>query len=131
MPGGAKLAGGGGGALGLIDLLGRPAKEMVYGLEDMMPSVINKRMDRVLSGQQQEMDFERMRRARDKKRQQLARKNTALMAQYAPHLFNQLMAGRTLPRDATVIGGEPRTDLVQDVAMQMTNGQFMVDPESP
>lgn len=115
----------------MIDLLGRPAKEMVYGLEDMMPSVINKRMDRVLSGQQQEMDFERMRRARDKKRQQLARKNTALMAQYAPHLFNQLMAGRTLPRDATVIGGEPRTDLVQDVAMQMTNGQFMVDPESP
>jgi len=118
-----------GGALGLIDLLGRPAKNMVYGLEDMLPSVVDKRMERVLEGQQQARDFQRMRAERDKRMQVLQRKNTAMMAQYAPHLFNQLMAGRTLPRDATVIGGEPRADLVQEVATQMANGQFQMPQE--
>lgn len=57
----------------------------------------------------------------------LAKENQRRMAMYAPHLFNQLSAGRILPRDAVVLGGEPRTDLLQEVAMKMARGQLGID----
>jgi len=55
---------------------------------------------------------------------QTAAQNTALLFQTAPHVAAQIMAGRRLPKGAVVIGGTPRVDLMQEMAMQMGQGQF-------
>lgn len=121
----AKIAGGAGLVLGAVDMLLNPAAEMVSGAGDlMMPDRVDRRLERMISGQEQVQQFQRMKAKRDQKMAELTQRNTLLLAQNAPHLFNQLMAGRSLPRGATVIGGEPRTDLVQEVAMGMTQGRF-------
>lgn len=54
----------------------------------------------------------------------LQAQNTQLLFQNAPHLAAQIMAGRELPEDAVVIGGQPRVDLLQDVAAKMTSGHY-------
>lgn len=54
---------------------------------------------------------------------QLTQQNAVNMAQYAPELFHQLMAGEILPRDTVAIGGTPRLDLIEQAAMQMSQGR--------
>ena len=51
------------------------------------------------------------------------------LAAIDPHLYNEVMAGRSLPKDAVVFGGQPRTDLMEELAMAMATGQFQ-KPES-
>ena len=46
-----------------------------------------------------------------------------------PHLYNEVMAGRSLPKDAVVFGGQPRTDLMEELSMAMAQGQFQ-EPQS-
>jgi len=46
------------------------------------------------------------------------------LAAIDPHLYNEVMAGRSLPKDAVVFGGQPRTDLMEELAMGMAQGQF-------
>ena len=46
------------------------------------------------------------------------------LAAVDPHLYNEIVAGRTLPRDAVVFGGKPRTDLMEDLSMSMAEGNF-------
>jgi len=46
------------------------------------------------------------------------------LAAVDPHLYNEVMAGRSLPKDAVVFGGQPRTDLMEELAMGMAQGQF-------
>lgn len=56
--------------------------------------------------------------------QALTQQKAAAMAATAPHLYNQIMAGRKLPQGATVLGGSPRTDLMEEIAYMMAkNGQ--------
>ena len=50
------------------------------------------------------------------------------LAALDPHLYNEVMAGRSLPKDAVVFGGQPRTDLMEELAMGMTQGQFKEQP---
>jgi hypothetical protein len=50
--------------------------------------------------------------------------NAAILASTAPHLYNQILAGRRLPKGATVLGGAPRTDLLEELAYRMTQGEF-------
>lgn len=50
--------------------------------------------------------------------------NTALLARYFPHQFQEIMAGRELPQGAVVIGGEPRADLMAEFATHMSSGGF-------
>ena len=125
IPKGLKVAGGAGLFLGAVDLLLDPAAEVGAGVFDQVnPSRVDRRLERMISGQEKVDQFERMRAKRDRKVAELMQRNTMLLATQAPHLFNQLMAGRSLPRGATVIGGQPRTDLVEEVAMGMTQGRF-------
>lgn len=42
----------------------------------------------------------------------------------APDLYMRVAAGRVLPQGAVVIGGVPRTDLLNELGMAMANGQF-------
>lgn len=53
-------------------------------------------------------------------------RNTVALAQADPVLFQSILAGRQIPQDGIVLGGKPRTDLLQEVAMQMS--QSAPDP---
>lgn len=49
--------------------------------------------------------------------------NTQRIMEQKPELAQQLLAGRRLPRGAVVIGGTPRTDILDQVAMSMAQAQ--------
>ena len=60
-----------------------------------------------------------------RKRQELEAavvKNAAALAAVHPQLYTEVMAGRRLPRGARVFGGAPRTDLLQELALNMAQG---------
>ena len=58
--------------------------------------------------------------------------NATMLASTAPHLYNQIMAGRRLPQGATVLGGMPRADLLEELAFRMAQGQLSsASPEMP
>ena len=46
------------------------------------------------------------------------------LAALDPHLYNEVMAGRSLPKDAVVFGGQPRQDLMEELSVAMAEGQF-------
>ena len=53
-----------------------------------------------------------------RKKQQVER-NMMAVQQAAPHLYNQVMAGRRLPQGSVVLGGQPRQDLMEELASYM------------
>ncbi len=74
------------------------------------------------------MEVQAQQQAEEMKRQQLAflvESNQRRLAQWSPELYNQVLAGRRLPRGAVMIGGVPRTDLLAQVAMRMALGNGM------
>lgn len=56
--------------------------------------------------------------------------NAQILAQVDPALYTQLLAGRRLPRGAVVIGGRPRTDLLEQVATEMGSGAYDPPPSA-
>ena len=50
--------------------------------------------------------------------------NLAKLQQTAPDLYMRVASGRLLPQGAVVIGGVPRQDLLNQLGMAMSNGQF-------
>ena len=61
-------------------------------------------------------------RKRQKEYQQLQGNMAASLARLAaasPQTYNQVMAGRQLPQGAVVLGGQPRVDLMEDLAFRM------------
>jgi hypothetical protein len=72
--------------------------------------------------QMEQMRAERIHRA--------TMENMARLAATAPHLYNELLAARSLPRGAVVIGGQPRTDVLEQVAMQQSLGHFQPSPSA-
>lgn len=50
--------------------------------------------------------------------------NLSRLQANAPDLYMRAAAGRILPQGAVVIGGVPRTDLLNELGMAMSNGQF-------
>lgn len=68
---------------------------------------------------------ENRRRAQEQRQRGMLRdENARRLAMYAPHLYNQVMAGRKLPKNAVVIGGTPRTDLLEELASSMADGAW-------
>lgn len=68
---------------------------------------------------------ENRRRAQEQRQRGILRdENARRLAMYAPHLYNQVMAGRKLPKNAVVIGGTPRTDLLEELASSMADGAW-------
>lgn len=68
------------------------------------------------------MEYEEMQRKMARAAMQLAASD--------PHLYNEIMAGRQLPKDAVVFGGQPRTDIMEELAMGMAQGQFNQQPSA-
>lgn len=56
--------------------------------------------------------------------QQSIQDNLQRVAQNNPALYNQVSAGRRLPRGAVVLGGQPRQDLLMELARAMDSGAF-------
>lgn len=50
--------------------------------------------------------------------------NLAALANSRPDIYAQLAAGRRLPKGSTVIGGRPREDILNEVALAMSEGAF-------
>jgi len=50
--------------------------------------------------------------------------NLSQLQMQAPDLYMRVAAGRLLPQGAVVIGGTPRQDLLQQLGMSMSNGDF-------
>lgn len=50
--------------------------------------------------------------------------NLARLQSEAPDIYLRMSAGRVLPQGAIVIGGAPRTDLLNQLGLAMANGQF-------
>lgn len=55
--------------------------------------------------------------------------SAARLAALNPQLYNEIMVGRTLPRGAAVFGGQPRTDLMDQLAYDMATGQYEQPPD--
>jgi hypothetical protein len=51
-------------------------------------------------------------------------RNLQRIQQNAPDLYMAVAAGRRLPTGAVVLGGAPRTDLLQDLGRSMADGQY-------
>ena len=74
---------------------------------------------------QQRMDLEATRQAsRQKRIRRLQQENVARIVQFAPDLAQGLLAGQEIPVDGVVIGGKPRTDLLEQVAKDMAENKF-------
>jgi hypothetical protein len=56
--------------------------------------------------------------------QKKAMRASMRLAALDPHLYNEVMAGRSLPKDAVVFGGQPRQDLMEELSVAMAQGQF-------
>lgn len=71
-------------------------------------------------------------RVEEEKQRRLQRdmvENAARLAAAAPDVYNRVLAGRRLPRGAVVLGGAPRTDLLEELAYRMASGGYK--PEQP
>lgn len=72
-----------------------------------------------------DLSWETMRqRAQMERVQKLRAHNVARLASARPDLYTQIVAGQQLPDGAIPIGGEPRMDLVAQMAQMMSSGQF-------
>lgn len=109
------------GAVGAVDtalFLGQdviePALEGV--VKDSLTRGVGDLRQEQVSNLQQMM---RMRRLRDAKAANLER-----LARMHPDVYNQIAAGRRLPKGSFVIGGSPDEEALDRVAMMMTQGQL-------
>jgi hypothetical protein len=83
-----------------------------------------KQMDADVRAKRAQEDIADIAIAREKRMRQLRRENIARVAQSMPDVYNQVSAGRRLPKGSVVIGGKPRTDLLQELADRMIGGGF-------
>mgnify|MGYP003110201762 CR=1 FL=1 len=106
-------------------------KEIGYdmAIDPMVKSITNEKdhyarmIDDARSANQQHQVALRTRVEIEELQKKIARSAMRLAA-IDPHLYNEVMAGRSLPKDAVVFGGQPRTDLMEELAMGMAQGQF-------
>ena len=55
--------------------------------------------------------------------------NASRLAALAPDVYNRVLAGRLLPKGAVVLGGQPRTDLMEELTGRMAQGEFRQPPD--
>jgi hypothetical protein len=122
-PGPMLMATGFGGAF-----LGR---EVVDPIEDAITDIspAERLIRQVESRRRQELDS-RLRRVQQ---QESLTKMSMLLQQLAatdPKLYQEVMYGMRLPEGAVVLGGQPRRDLLTELAYAMASGQFQAPPNA-
>lgn len=113
-------------ALGAGNLALMFGPQLVKSLRDELNigGYMDEQTDRLIGAQAELNSYARMQRRREEELNRLMQVNTAMLAQRSPELYNQIMAGRRLPQQATVIGGQPREDLLREVARGMSEGRY-------
>lgn len=72
-----------------------------------------------------QMEADRFRAKREQRLMQLRAMNEAELAAKMPRLYQQLLAGRRLPRGGVVFGGrQPGRSVVDELTMAMARGEF-------
>lgn len=84
----------------------------------------DKKLEQAIRGSETRQKARRYGEDRTKRLQRLTQENMAILMATTPRLAAQLMAGQKLPQGAVVIGGQPRMDLIQEVAQGMAMGQY-------
>lgn len=118
MLGSATRVGGGAalGGLAAYDLIGKP---VASGLSDLLGGGEAKQMA-FLRGEDQRRSAMMHAKFRAQRIQRDMGNNIRQLAAYRPDLLQELAAGQELPKGATVIGGQPRMDLIEMAASQMS-----------
>jgi hypothetical protein len=95
------------------------AQPLVKGLvEDRSP------FDKALDEQIRQKKLQLAQQLKARRLQAAMADNMMRLAAANPQLYNQLLAGRTLPNGAVLIGGGQKTDFLESVAYQMATGGF-------
>jgi len=105
-------------AVGAASLLWDPVADLVGGME--ITGGAKRRFKKAYAQDRAMMRARLLSEQRQKRIQALKAENMALLARTKPHLFLELSAGMKLPEDAVVIGGQPRQDLLEQVAEAMS-----------
>jgi len=94
--------------------------------------VTGRRVGAAFEREQEIRELGRMRLLKDQRMQRDMGSNLARLAAARPDIYNQLAAGQRLPRDGVAIGGAPRQDILEQVALAMSEGAFQQDqPYAP
>jgi hypothetical protein len=113
------------GAAGLLTMVGPGiadgANEFV---QDVSGETLRNAIEQEYHRRQQQLLFD----MKQKRLQKATLENMSRLAQYAPDLYNQTLAGRQLPQGAAVFGGTKRPDLVEEIAYGMSLGAFTDQP---
>lgn len=99
-------------------------------LQKMNP--LNESNDSTLTAVRDELqarESNRLRMLRAARLQRNMAVNTARLARLDPHTYNEILAGRRLPRGSVVFGGTPRTDLMELAALKMSTGEYTAPEE--
>lgn len=123
---------GGLGALAALGYFGgKTAYDIVQGETDLLGPGKRTQALANLAGQGSAEQYEASARARrmasameDQRMQRSIMENLQQVAQNNPALYNQVSAGRKLPRGAVVLGGQQRQDLLTELARAMDSGSF-------
>ena len=75
--------------------------------------------DRLFENEQAAMQRVALDRMRSARIQDMVERNVAAIQRMSPHLYDQILAGRILPQGAVVLGGSPRSDLLEELAYNM------------
>jgi len=67
---------------------------------------------------------------KNKRIEEMVQRNMDIVAQYNPQLYNQVMAGKVLPKGAVVLGGPRRQDLMEELAYMMGSSSSPEDFQS-
>jgi hypothetical protein len=62
------------------------------------------------------------RKARAERLARLDEQNARMLATEFPDIYNQVLAGRRLPKGAVVIGGSPRTEKLEELVRMLSEG---------
>lgn len=123
------------GGLGALAALGyfsgKTAYDIVQGETELLGPSKRTQALANLAGQGSAEQYEASARARrmasameSQRMQQSIMENLQQVAQNNPALYNQVSAGRKLPRGAVVLGGQQRQDLLTELARAMDSGSF-------
>lgn len=63
--------------------------------------------------------------SQSRRTERIMAENLARLAQVDPQAYREFAAGRQLPQGARVFGGQPRTDILEEIAMGIQNGRYL------
>jgi hypothetical protein len=115
--------------LGGAGLLGGLGPLVVQGAMDQMGTLTGKDLREAFEQEYRRRQEAVYYQARMQRIQTATMENMARLAQYAPDLYNQALAGRSLPQGAAVFGGTKRPDLVEEIAYGMSLGAFQQEEQ--